>query len=117
MFPGGMPKNIDPKQMRRMMQQFGIKNQEIEAERVIIESKGGKIIIEPVSVTAVEFGGNKTYTVTGEERKASVERAPSEEDIEMVVKQAGVTKKKAEAALRKNEGDIAGAILELKGEK
>ena len=34
----------------------------------------------------------------------------------MVMGQAEVDKKKAEAALKKNEGDIAEAILELKGE-
>ncbi|MCX6798677.1 MAG: nascent polypeptide-associated complex protein [Candidatus Diapherotrites archaeon] len=118
MFPGGInPRNMDPKTMQRLMHQFGIKNQEIDAERVIIEGKGGRIVIEPASVTAIDFGGRKTYTVVGEERREQAEQRISEDDIEMVVKQAGVTKKKAEAALRKNEGDIAGAILELKGEK
>ena len=41
----------------------------------------------------------------------------SKEDIEMVVKQADVPAEKAEAGLKKNEGDIAATILELKGEE
>lgn len=114
MFPGLNLRNMDPKKMQSMMRQFGIKSEEIEAERVIIEGKGKRIIIEPASVTAVDMGGKKTYTVMGEEREEG--KGISKEDIEMVVKQANVNEKKALAALRKNEGDIAQAILELKGE-
>jgi alpha-NAC-related protein len=116
MFPGGLnPRNIDPKAMQRMMKQFGIKSGEIDAERVIIEGKTRRIVIEPVTVTAIELGGKKTYTVVGDEKEG--EKPVSQADIEMVMKQAGVTAKKAEGALRKNEGDIAEAILELKGDK
>ena len=111
LFPG--MKGMDPRTMQRMMKQLGIKNEEIEAERVIIEGKTKKIIIENPSVTAINMQGQKTYTIMGEE---TIEEAgPSKEDIEMVVKQANVSEKKAEGALRKNDGDIAEAILELKG--
>ena len=113
MFPGGM-KGLDPKAMQRMMKQLGIKNEEIEATRVVIEGKTKNIVIENPSVTAVDMQGKKTYTVMGEETEQS--KGPSKEDIEMVVKQAEVSEQKAEAALKKNEGDIAAAILELKGE-
>ena len=114
MFPGGLG-NIDPKRMQKMMKQLGIKSDEIDATRVVIECKGRKIVIDEPSVNAVDMQGKTTYTIMGEahEEKQGI----SDEDIEMVVKQAGVTKKKAEAALKKNEGDIAEAILELKGDK
>ncbi len=116
MFPGGLNlRNLDPKKMQAMMRQFGIKSEEVEAERVVIEGKTSRIVIEPATVTAVDMGGKKTYTVMGEEK--AEEKGISGEDIEMVMRQAGVGSKKAEAALRKNEGDIAEAILELKGEK
>ncbi len=107
--------NMDPKRMQAMMRQLGIKSEEIDAERVIIEGKTKRIVIEPASVTAVKMGGKKTYTVMGEERQE--DKGISKEDIEMVVKQANVDEKKAEAALQKNDGDIAQAILELKGEE
>lgn len=113
MFPG--MKGLDPKAMQKMMKQFGIKSDEIEAERVIIEGKSKRIVIENPSVTAIDMQGRKTYTIMGEEKEEA--KGISKEDIEMVVRQANVPEKKAEAALRKNEGDIAAAILELKGEE
>ena len=114
MFPG---RGIDPRQMQKMMKQMGIKSEEIEAERVIIESKNKKIIIEEPNVTAIDMQGQKTYTIMGKTREESM--GIPKEDIEMVMKQADVDTKKAEAALKKCEGDIAEAILslkELKGE-
>ncbi len=111
MFPG---RGIDPRQMQKMMKQMGIKSEEIEAERVIIEGKNKRIIIEDPSVTAIDMQGKKTYTVMGEERVEGM--GIPKDDIEMVMKQAEVDAKKAEAALKKNDGDIAEAILELKGE-
>ena len=112
MFPG--MKNLDPRAMQRMMKQLGIKNEEIEAERVTIECGNKRIVIERPSVTAIDMQGKKTYTIMGEEREEG--KGIAREDIEMVAKQANVPEKKAEAALKKNEGDIAAAILELKGE-
>lgn len=112
MMPG---MNLDPKAMQRMMRQMGIKNEEIDAERVIIEGKGKRIIIENPSVTAIVMQGKKTYTVMGDETEES--KGPSKEDIEMVAKQANVSEEKAEAGLKKNDGDLAETILELKGEQ
>ncbi len=112
MFPG--MKGMDPKKMQGMMKQLGIKSEEIDAERVVIEGKTKTIVIENPSVTAINMQGKKTYTVMGEEREES--KGISKEDIEMVVTQADVSPEKAEAALKKNDGDIAEAILELKGE-
>ncbi len=114
MFPG-MGKGMNPKQMGKMMKQLGIKTEELEAERVTIELKDRKIVIEKPSVSAVEMQGQKTYTIMGEEKEEG-KKIP-EEDIKMVMEQAGVDEKKAEAALKKNEGDIAEAILELKGDE
>jgi nascent polypeptide-associated complex subunit alpha len=108
--------NINPKQMQRMLRQFGIRSEELPAKKVVFELEGGKkLVIEEPQVTVIGLKGQKTYTVMGEaiEEKAGI----PEEDIEMVMRQASVDKKKAEAALKKNEGDIAEAILKLKGEK
>jgi len=113
MFPG--MRNLDPKTMQRMMKQMGIKSEEIDADRVVIEGKTKKIVIENPNVTAMDIQGRKTYTVMGEEKEE--EKGISKEDIEMVVKQANVSEKKAEAALQKSEGDIAEAIMSLKDYK
>ncbi len=113
MLPGGM--GLDPRKMQKMMRQMGIKSEEIEADKVVIEGKAKRIVIENPSVTIVEVQGKKTYTVMGEEKEE--EKGVSKEDIEMVVKQANVSAEKAEAGLKKNEGDIAATILELKGDE
>ena len=67
MFPG--MKGMDPRAMQRMMKQMGIKNEEMEAERVIIEGKSKKIIIENPSVNIVVMQGKKTYTIMGDEKE------------------------------------------------
>ncbi len=108
---GGM----NPKQMQKMMKQLGIKNDELPAKKVVFELEDGtNLVINQPNVTVINMQGQKTYTVMGEavEEKKGI----PDEDIEMVMKQADVDKKKATAALKKNEGDIAEAILELKGD-
>ncbi|VVC00379.1 Nascent polypeptide-associated complex protein [uncultured archaeon] len=112
MFPGlgGM----DPRQMKAMMKQLGIKSEDIPAKRVVIEAEGRKIIIDSPQVTAINMGGRKTYTIMGEEREeASVPEIP-EADILMVAEQAGVSRENASAALGETKGDIAEAIEKLK---
>jgi len=112
MFPG-MGK-MDPKQMQRMMKQFGIKSEELEAEKVIIEGREKKIVINNPQITVIDMKGQKTFTIMGNAEEEAA--GPSEEDVKMVMEQANVDKEKAEEALKKAEGDIAQAIIELKGE-
>ncbi|MEM3400105.1 MAG: nascent polypeptide-associated complex protein [Candidatus Micrarchaeia archaeon] len=106
MFPAG----INPRQMRRMMEQMGIKSEEIDAKRVIIETSNGKIIIENPQVTAIEFQGQKTFQVMGNIKEEEF----SEADVMLVMEQANATREAAEKALRESQGDIAKAILSLK---
>lgn len=110
MFPG--MGRINPKQLQSMMRQMGIKNEELEAERVIFELKNKKLIIENPSVTVVEMQGQKTYTVMGEAKEES--RGIPAEDIDMVALQAGVGREKAKKALEETNGDIAEAIMKFK---
>ena len=109
MFPG-MGK-MNPKQMQQMMKQLGIKSEELPAEKVIIEAKGKRIVIENPQINVVEMQGQKTYTIMGEARE---EAGASEEDVKLVMEQSGATKKQAEEALKKSNGDIAEAITQLK---
>ncbi len=110
MFPG---KGLDPKQLEKMMKQFGIKTEEVRAKKAVFELEDGKkIIIANPSITAMTVQGKKTYTVMGQEKQE--QPGIPEEDIEMVAEQANTTKEKAKQALEKNDGDIAKAILELK---
>lgn len=108
----------DMKKMMGMMKQLGINQQEVPAERVIIEAKDKRIVIENPSVVKVKFQGQETFQISGESReeaKAGGEEkeAISEEDIKTVMEKAGKSKKQAKEALEKAKGDLAEAILSL----
>lgn len=106
---GGM----DPRSMARMMKQMGINNEEVPARRVIIEQEGGQIIIDNPSVTKITMQGQTSFQIAGNVSEKSVLSA---EDVKMVAESAGVDDAKARAALEASGGDIAEAIMKLKGE-
>lgn len=121
MFPG--MGGMDPRRMKQMLRQFGIKTEDITAKRVTFELEGGKkLVVDNPQVSAVDMGGQKTYTVMGEAREeaGAAEKAGTDEtgipgsDIEMVAEQAKVSKEKARKALEETKGDIAEAIEKLK---
>jgi len=106
MIPGGM----DPKKMQAMMRQMGIQSEEIPAKSVTIETDSGKMIVDNPQVVQITMQGQKSLQITGEIR---VEEDKSEEDIKLIMEQTSCTEDEAKAALEKNDGDIASAILEL----
>jgi len=110
MFPGGM----NPKNMGRMMKQLGIKNEELNASKVIIEADGKKIIFENPQVQVMEVQGQKTYTIIGETK---TEESIPQDDVVMVAEQASVSNEEAKKALEEASGDIAEAILKLNESK
>ena len=112
-----MPK-LDPRQMAKMMSQTGIKNESVEATRVVIEKADGtKIIVEPASVTAIDMQGQKSFQVAGAVREEKAEgKAEEETDADIIVRECGCSKEQAEDALKETNGDLAEAILKLKKE-
>ncbi len=113
MIPGGMG-GMNPKQMKKMMAQMGIKSNDITAKRVVIEKDDGKIIITSPQITEIEMQGQKSYQIVGE---ISYEETVKDEDAEMVSEQTGTSKEDARKALEEAGGDIAEAIMKLKGEE
>jgi nascent polypeptide-associated complex subunit alpha len=103
---------VNPKQLQGLMKQMGLKQEEIEAERVIIEGKERRIIIEPASVQKITMQGQSSWQITGEAREEGKEVAFSDEDIELVMEKTGKSRKEVEFALKKTK-DIADAIIEL----
>lgn len=101
---------IDPSKMKAMMKQMGIKQEEIDVVRVVIEKADGKIIIEPANVQKIIMQGNESWQITGEARE---ENGVSEDDVKMVAEKTGKSLDEAREALEKSEGDIAEAIMEL----
>ena len=115
---------MNPRMMRQMMKQMGIKMEQLQnVEEVTITTKDKRYVLKDPEVTVINAPGQKSYQVVGD---AIVEEAIVEEkvtegikeeieikDIELVAQQANVSKKKAKEALTKSGGDLAEAILSL----
>jgi len=102
---------IDPKKIQSMMSKMGIKQENIDAKRVIIEQEDKNIVIDNPQVAKINMQGNETFQVVGD--ISEEERGISEEDIRQVAEKTGKTAEEAKSALEKSGGDIAEAILEL----
>ncbi|MCD6547310.1 MAG: hypothetical protein J7K22_02010 [Nanoarchaeota archaeon] len=104
MFPG-----MDAKKLKKMMKDM----EQIPAERVIIEGQK-KLVIEEPQVIRINLMGQETYQIVGKAKE--IEQEPfTNEDVKLVMEQTGKTEEEVRQALKKNEGDIAKTILELKG--
>ena len=130
--------------MRRMMDQMGIDMQEVPAREVIIKCDEYDIVISAPQVSLINQAGQEIYQVLGtsekilsgesagidmsdlplvgdldegeEVRTAPTSLAPqiTPDDIKLVAAQAGVSEGEAEAALKRTNGNIAQAIIELR---
>ncbi|PIN86440.1 nascent polypeptide-associated complex protein [Candidatus Woesearchaeota archaeon CG10_big_fil_rev_8_21_14_0_10_44_13] len=113
-----MMPNINPRLMKQAMKRMGIQQQEIDATEVIIKTPESEIVITEPQVSKVNMMGQETYQVVGNAhvRERSSEAEISKDDIKTVAEQAGVSEAKAQKALKETNGDLAEAILKLKGE-
>lgn len=102
--------------MRRMMDKMGLDMQEVsDVQEVIIKTDKKEIILSKPQVTEMKAKDQSIFTVTAdgyEERELEVPIF-SEEDIELVCQQSGVSKEQAISALNDSKGDLAQAILLL----
>ena len=114
MIPG-----MNPRDMQKAMKRLGIKQEEIDATEVIIRTSDKEIIIQNPQVSKVNMMGQETFQVVGQpiEREISSEPEINQDDINMVMDQTGTTEEKAKEAIESNNGDLAKAIMELKGEE
>jgi len=104
-----MMPNMNPRQMQKMMNKMGMKQEEIPASEVII--KGPKeIIIKNPHVLKVNMMGQETFQITGEVSEGS---GISKDDVLTVSVQAGVNEEEALSELEKTKGDLAEAIMNL----
>ena len=110
MFPG-----INPREMQKAMKRLGIKQEEIDAELVVIKAHDKDIVIKNPHVSKINMMGQETIQVVGDieevdkEEKAEI----SEEDVATVMEQANCTKEVALEALENSNGNLAEAILKL----
>jgi len=105
-----------------MTKKLGVEMKELEGvTEVIIRTSEKEIVIENPQVLIMSISGQKVYQVMGgEEKEVELERKKevieiSEEDVQLVASQAGVSLEEARKALEATKGDLAAAIMLLKG--
>lgn len=112
-----MMPNIDPRTMKNMMAKMGIKSSEIDAERVVIETGSANIIISNPQVTKIEAQGTVSFQISGEiseSAKTDAKVEITDEDIDLVSQQTGVTDKAwIKEKLLEENGNIAKTIDDL----
>ncbi|WP_418285299.1 nascent polypeptide-associated complex protein [Halorubrum sp. DTA46] len=140
MFGGG---GMNPRKMKQMMKQMGIDVEEIDAERVVIETADADLVFDGAQVTKMDAQGQETYQIVGSpsevESGSAVgaveagsgdatdadgaedatdatdagDAAIPDEDVALVAERAGVPKSTAREALEDANGDLAAAIADL----
>lgn len=104
MFP-----SLDQKKMQALMKQMGIKQEDISAEKVIIEKTSGeKIIIENPSIAKITMQGQESWQITGKMKEEKF----NDKDIETIMEKTSCSKEEAISALKETK-DIAEAIIKL----
>ncbi|NJD98470.1 nascent polypeptide-associated complex protein [Thermococcus sp. LS1] len=105
---------MNPRQMKKLMRQMGIKMEELEnVEEVVIKLPDREIILRDVSAMVITAQGEKSYQIVAGREEVRPILKISEEDIQLVMEQAGVDYETAKKALEEAEGDLAEAILKL----
>jgi nascent polypeptide-associated complex subunit alpha len=126
MFGGG---GMNPRKMKQMMKQMGIDVDEIDAERVVIETADGDLVFDDAQVTKMDAQGQETYQIVGSpsevesgsaagaveaaDADAAEDDAIPDEDVALVAERAGVPQSTAREALEDADGDLAAAIAAL----
>jgi nascent polypeptide-associated complex subunit alpha len=107
-----------------MMEKMGVKMNELpDVTQVVIRTVNKDIVIDAPSVTMVTVQGQAMYQITGGEvseslpQSMSTSSAPPEADVQLVAQQTGKSIDESRKALVEAEGDLARAILILKGQQ
>lgn len=119
----------DPRQIQRMMRQLGMTTETVDGvEEVIIRTADKEHVLSRPEVTILTVQGVRTYQVVGAVKvrprsavstpegpsaPAAPPSGPPEEDIQLVMDQAHVTRDEAKEALFVSHGAPAEAILNL----
>ncbi|MDY0293329.1 MAG: nascent polypeptide-associated complex protein [Candidatus Methanomethylophilaceae archaeon] len=113
-------RGVNPRQMKQAMKKMGITNTDVKGvTEVVIRTHDEEIVIRGAQVSCMEVQGTKNYQITGtEERRPLGSEVPAaahfpEEDIELVMAQAGCDREAAVSALKACEGQPAEAIIRI----
>ena len=106
----------------RMMEKMGVKMNELpEVSQVIIKTSTKDIVIDSPTVTMVTVQGQAMYQIAGgdatETSQTSAPASPPDADVQLVAQQTGKSLEESKKALIEAGGDLARAILILKGQQ
>jgi len=109
----------------RMMQKMGVKMDELpDVTQVVIRTPSKDIVIDAPTVTMVTVQGQAMYQIAGgevsESQPQAMTPAPTalpEADVQLVAQQTGKSMDESRKALTEAGGDLARAILILKGQQ
>ncbi len=125
MIPGG---GRNPRQMEAMMRRLGMSSETVSGvEEVVVRTRTQEHVFRAPEVTILTVQGVRTYQVVGtpevRPRSAAPPAAtggaapaptgPPEEDVELVMSQANVSREEALEALLQAKGEPAEAIMRL----
>jgi nascent polypeptide-associated complex subunit alpha len=105
----------------RMMQKMGMKMDEVpDVSAVIIKTGSKDIVINEPSVTVINMQGQTMYQIAGgrvseAQPQPQAQAVPSDADVQLVAQQTGKSVEESRKALTEAGGDLAKAILSLKG--
>ena len=109
MFPG-----MNPREMQKAMKRLGIKQEEIEAEMVIIKTPGKDFVIKNPHVSKVNMMGQETFQIVGDITELDKNDTEiNDDDLATVMQQANCSREEALGALQESNGNLAEAILKL----
>ncbi|HLD80969.1 MAG TPA: nascent polypeptide-associated complex protein [archaeon] len=105
---------MDPRQMAKMLKQFGVNTEELKAKKVTMELGGKTVVFNNAQVFKMNVQGQTMYQVIpGTEAGNGEEKGVPEEDVKLVSEQSGAGEERARKALEEFNGDIAKAIDSL----
>jgi len=115
-----MMRKISPREAKRLMQQMGLKVEEIaDVQQVVIKTLSKDIVINNPQVSIIDIKGERMFQIMGEVLERPVEKklTVSDEDAHIVAQQSNVSLEEARKALEQTQGDLAQAILLLSQRK
>ncbi len=126
---GGGGGGMDPRKMKQMMEQMGVNMEDLDAEKVIIQTPDADLVFTDAEVNKIDARGQETYQIVGspdeQEPGTAGGDAPAvesgdedaggvpEEDVEIVAMRTGASEDDAREALEDNDGDLAAAVDQL----
>lgn len=117
---------FSPHELKKLLRRYGVEVEELkDVERVEVYIGGKKLVMSNPQVVVFKVGNQQIFQVVASEisEEELVEAKPvevvefSEDDVNFIIEHTGVSRERAIEALKKAKGDLAKAIMILRGEQ